>query len=162
MSISSIIHKELIDSKKFINVLWTNSDNKIIENYIRHNNTNINLIEFDDTFYGLYDIDIVVCNNRVSSLDKCLELCLFFHCPLIIIDHIEKPYFVNDLNSTYLFEPIYQIAISNNISNSWDRIHNKIIPYNDIIALIDIIENMSKEFIKLKIQIEGAVPNEKN
>jgi hypothetical protein len=53
-----------------------------------------------------------------------------------------------------MFEPVYQIAVSENICNSWNRIHNKVIPYSNISDIIDIIKNMSKEFLKIKIQPE--------
>jgi hypothetical protein len=134
------------------NVLWTYTDHKNFEKHIEKDN--INLIDMEDTLYGIYDIDLVVCNNRMINLDKCIELALFLHCPLIIIDHVEKPNYISEVPNHYMFEPVYQIAVSENICNSWNRIHNKVIPYSNISDIIDIIKNMSKEFLKIKIQPE--------
>jgi hypothetical protein len=151
MTVSSIIHKALL--KENPNVLWTKTDNKVLEKTIEKHN--INLIDLEDILYGIYDIDLVICNNRIINLDKCLELCIFFHCPLIIIDHTEKPHYISDISNNYLFDPIYQIAVSESICNSWNRIHNKVITYDNIIEIIDIMQNMSKEFLTLKIQTES-------
>lgn len=158
MTISSIIHKELLIDK--INILWTNTDNKAIEQYIKHNRIPINFIDFEELYYGISNLDLVVCNNRIAHGDKCVEMCLYYHCPLVIIDYIEKPDYIGDINTTYIFEPVYQIALSESISNSWNRIHNKVVSLQKINDIVEIIQGMSKEFIKAKLQIENK-ENEK-
>lgn len=124
MTISSIIHKELSEE---INILWTNCDSTIFKNFLQKT-LKCNLVEFDYTYFGGYDVDMVLCNNRIMHLDKCIESAIFFHCPLIIVDHDIKPS-INMENKSFNFDPVLQIAISDDIYHSWNKIADMVLPY---------------------------------
>jgi hypothetical protein len=124
MTISSIIHKEL---SKEINILWTNCDSIMFKNFLQKT-LKCNLVDFDYTYFGGYNIDIVLCNNRLMYLDKCIESAIFFHCPLIIVDHDVKPS-MNIENKNFNFSPVLQIATSEEIYKSWNKIADMVLPY---------------------------------
>lgn len=124
MTVSSIIHKEISED---INILWTHCDNVIFKNFLQKT-LKLNLIEFDDTYFGDNDIDIVLCNNRIMYLEKCIESAKFFHCPLMIVDHDNKTSNIMD-NITFDISPILQIAVSENIYQSWNKIADIVLPY---------------------------------
>jgi len=85
----------------------------------------------DNTYYGNIDIGLVICNNRLLYFDKCVNWCKQFHCPLLIIDHDIKSRLINDSVITNTeFEPVLQIALSDDIYISWDKIHDAILDVN--------------------------------
>jgi hypothetical protein len=124
MTVSSIIHKEISND---INILWTHCDNTIFKNFLQKT-IGCNIIEFDDTYFGSYDIDIVLCNNRVMYLNKCVESAKFFHCPLLIVDHDYRPS-VSIENLKLNIRPVLQIAVSDEIYLSWDKIADTVLPF---------------------------------
>jgi len=136
--ISNIINKEFYGIDKQINILWTQCESLYFEEFIKTIFHPCSLIDFDKTYYGIKDVSIVFCNNRLTHLEKCTDLAKFFHCPLVIIDHNIKSNLINDsFKPNFDFEPVYQIAISKDIDFSWRGIHDITLGYdtknNDII-----------------------------
>jgi hypothetical protein len=131
MIISSVLHRIFNNSNNKKNLAWTPCDNSIFESFIRESCNPCELIQFDNIYFGYNDIDIVICNNRMLYLDKCIELCYFLHCPLLIIDHTIKSSIINKETPFYYgFEPVYQIALTNKIYESWGGIHDKVLDYD--------------------------------
>jgi hypothetical protein len=129
--ISSIISKEFYNIGSSINILWTPADSIDFKQFFNLCCSPCSIIDFDKTYHGIYDIHIVVCNNRIAYFDKCIELCKFFHCPMLIIDHGPKPNMVSGrLETSIPIKPIYQVAIAKEIYSSWDRVHDCIIEYS--------------------------------
>lgn len=129
--ISSILEREFLTTESILNIAWTPCDNIVFELFIKDTCKPCNLISLTETYYGMNDIAIIFCNNRLTHLDKSIELARFFSCPLMVIDHNTKPEMVsNNIDSTMFIDPVYQIATSKEIHLSWNKIHNSILEYN--------------------------------
>lgn len=161
--ISNIINKEFYSLKDKINIVWTNPESGYFTEFIKKACGNCSLVDFDKTYYGFNDIHIVICNNRLVYLDKCVELSKFFHVPLLIVDHSVKSNMVNSefvLNK--IFEPIYQVAISKDIHFSWGKIHDMIIEYDDSKISMEKWKNLLFQLIKTRfIAQEPSNENQK-
>lgn len=128
--IPSIIKREFASINSSINIVWTRCDDNRFYRFIEKVCSPCNIIDFDNTYFGLYDPSIVICNNRLTNLDKCITMCKFYHCPLIIIDHETKPAVVsNKVDKLFDIHPVIQIALSNDIHLSWNRVHDYILEY---------------------------------
>jgi hypothetical protein len=161
--ISNIISKELCDSKDTIDLLWTNPESAYFTDFVREACKPCRLIDFDKTYYGNYNISIVICNNRLMYLEKCIELSRFFHAPLLIIDHFAKSDMVNeDYSVNIMFDPVYQIATSRDIFNSWNNIHNKIMPYNKDNKNMKLWKEMIFDLIKTTFIIKDEKHDTRN
>lgn len=120
-----IVSREVMQDR--LNILWTHCDNMLFREFIKKLDDNCNLLEFDQTYFGSSDIDIVICNNRITHLNKCIEASRYFHCGLLIIDHFPKPTEIQK-DKTYVFDtnPVVCVAMSENIASSWGNKHDKI------------------------------------
>jgi hypothetical protein len=131
MIISSIVKRLYNSIDSYKNIVWTTCDDSLFNNFIKKACDPCSLINFDNTYYGFNDIDLIICNNRIIYLDKCIELAYYLHCPLLIVDHLPKSSMINNShNIEYAFEPIHQIAVSKQICDSWGGIHDRIMDYN--------------------------------
>lgn len=129
--ISNLINKELCGPNDTIDFLWTSPESVYFTDFIREACKPCRLIDFDKTYYGNYNISMVICNNRLIYLEKCIDLARFFHAPLLVIDHFTKSSMVTDEYSlNVMFSPVYQIATSRDIFSSWNKIHDDVMPYN--------------------------------
>lgn len=131
MITSSIIKRifSTINSPK--SIVWTQCEHNLFKNFIKRACEPCSILDFDHTYYGFNDVDIIVCNNRMMYLEKCLELSFYLHCPVLIVDHSPKPALITDkISNDFSISPIYQIALSNDIYNSWGKIHNTIMDYS--------------------------------
>lgn len=129
--ISSIINKQFSDYDSCLNVLWTPCDYQIFKTFIKESCQPCNLLDFDSTYYGFNDISVILCNNRITHLDKCLELAYFLHCPLLVVDHDKKPSAIsNKTENIFSIYPVHQIAINTTVYLSWDKIHDSIQTYD--------------------------------
>jgi hypothetical protein len=54
-----------------------------------------NLLSFEDSLFGHLSLDLIICNNKITQLEKCMDLAYFFHCPVLVIDHETKPSFLS-------------------------------------------------------------------
>lgn len=161
--ISNIVNKELCGNNDTIDLLWTNPDSVYFTDFIREACKPCRLIDFDKTYYGNYNISVVICNNRLTHLEKCIELSRFFHAPLVIIDHFTKSHMISDDYSVnIMFEPVYQIATSREIFTSWNNIHDKIIPYNKDIKTMKLWKTMILDLIKSTFIIKDEKHDTRN
>lgn len=129
--ISSILERELLTVDSTINIAWTPCEDGLFEKFIKETCKPCNIISLTETYYGMNDISIIFCNNRLTHLDKSIELAKFFLCPIIIVDHAAKSELItNNVDMNILIKPIYQIAISTDISLSWNRIHDNVLQYS--------------------------------
>lgn len=154
--ISTIIHKEFLETTKIVNIAWTQGAGSVFTDFIKECCSPCNLIEFDQTYYGMYDINLIVCNDRSKYLEKCVSLAQFLHCPILIVDHEQK------LDSTNIFnldntniQPIYSVATSDDIYVSWNKIQNNVLSYDMFDATNhkiwnNLILQLAKTTIKIK------------
>lgn len=148
--ISNIITKEFHNINSKLNILWTPAESFYFADFFR-SICSCNLIDFDKTYYGINDIGIIICNNRLIYLEKCIELAKFFHCSLLIIDHSVKSNLVNnDFILKTDFEPVYQIATSKEIFFSWNKIHDSIMEYNNNKETIEQWKNLLFQLVKTR------------
>jgi len=138
MILSSILHREYIIDNDTINILWTPTDNSSFKYFISECFVNVNFYEFDHTYFGFADIDVVICNNRITHLEKCTELAKYLHCPLLIIDHDFRPSNITVDNNIIPISSVEQISLNKGIQLSWKNTSSKILPY-------DITQTTSKE-----------------
>lgn len=129
--ISSVIQKEFLKVDSVINIAWTPCESVVFESFIKETCRPCNIISLTETYYGMNDISIVVCNNRLTHLDQSIEIAKFFFCPLLVIDHNNKSHMVaDDIKNDIPIEPVYQIATSNSIFTSWGKIQNSVLEYD--------------------------------
>lgn len=129
--ISCLLKKELGTIKSTINIVWTKCEDSRFKNFISRACNPCNIIDFDQTYFGMQDPSIIICNHRLVYMEKCLNLSRFFHCPIIIIDHESKPDIVsNKIDTSFDISPIIQVAISQQIYLSWNKIHDYVLDYN--------------------------------
>lgn len=149
--ISNIINREFYSINKPISILWTPSESIYFADFIRLVCNPCALVDFDKTFYGTNDIYLIVCNNRLVYLEKCIELAKFFHSPLLIVDHSAKTSMVSsEFRIEIPFQPVYNIALSKDIYFSWNKIHDMIIEYSDNKNTVEKWKNIIYQLIKSK------------
>lgn len=132
-SISGILSRELIDNKDSMNILWTPSDNMIFERTIQK--LNHNLIGFDHLYFNKDCPNIILCNNKVLYYEKCKNISIQFHTPVLLIDHNMKPKELSDeetMMHKYTFPSAYTVAINDQVASSWGGSYNKILQKADI------------------------------
>ena len=150
--ISSLIDRKIKTNNKKLNIIYTKCDDKFFKYFIEQNVSH-SLLDFDDTYYGYFNPHIVLCNNRVLYLDKCIDLAKFFHVPLIIVDHETKPRMLSeDVSYSFDIHPVIQIALSEEIFLSWNKIHDYILPIteSDIKNWKTVFEEISYDIFKVK------------
>jgi|694.fasta_scaffold00762_57 hypothetical protein len=152
--IANIINKEAVTADPTINICMSRHESQYCKNYFKEIFPKSFVVDFEDSYYGNMEPTIIICNNRLTHLEKSIELAKFFHTPLIIIDHDTKPELVtNQTKSEFLISPVSQIALSKDIYFSWNKIHDDIID----LALENkpkwknIMYNMCKQSFKIKI-----------
>lgn len=161
--ISSLINKELKSVDSHTNIVMSNLDNQYFHKFLGECLKNCDIFNFDDTIYGCSQPDIVICNNRVTHLIKSIELCKYYHVPLLIVDHEIKSDMIssNAIQNNFGVKPITQIAISQQIYNSWGKIHDYIISID--ISTIDKWKNLLYTLCKQNFQIHnGTTTNGQN
>lgn len=160
--ISSIIKKEFASINSTMNIVWTRCDDAKFTKFIERACSPCALVDFDNTYFGIYEPSLVICNNRLIYLDKCMSVCKFFHCPLIIIDHDPKPNMVsNNIDNSFTVKPVIQIALSKDIHMSWNRVHNYVLDYND--KSESIWKNLMYNLYKQKfLVVDKVIKNHEN
>jgi hypothetical protein len=127
--ISSIVDRKINSAKKnsTINLLCSKSANKFFNLFLT-NHIDANIAEIDEVYNAYVSPHCIVCNNRILYLTKCIELAMFFHIPLIVIDHEIKPDIISeDVSYDFKLSPVIQIAMSKDIFISWNKIHDYIL-----------------------------------
>lgn len=116
-----LIYNSLLKNiNKDINILYSHTDNKQFIKLLTHIYGYGRVALLEESIFAHKGIGLVICNNRLDNLDTCINLCHYFHTPLLIVDHKPKP---DHLHYSQIFIPnitCYQIAIGSNIANSWN------------------------------------------
>ncbi len=132
-SITGILSREFINENSLLNILWTPSENMVFEQTIRK--LNYNLVGFDHLYFGQDVPHLIICNNKILFYEKCKNISIQFHIPVLLIDHSLKP---KELSSeeinryTYDFPSAYKIAANEKIAQSWSTQYNKVLEKNNI------------------------------
>lgn len=152
--ISSIINKELKTFDSYINILLSKSDDRMLFGYLKTVfNNNCSIFGFESTYYGNTEPNIIICNSRLTDMNKSIEAAKFFHCGLLIVDtDIKSDLITNKISNNFNIHPVIQIALSNGIYNSWNKIHNYILDIDNqsISKWQNTIYNLCKEKFIIK------------
>ena len=116
-SITGILNRENITEETPLNIVWTPADNLRFEQMIR--DVGYNILSFDQLYFGSNSPHVILCNNKIMYYEKCKNLSIQFHIPVLMIDHNTKPPSVSDEKLSYDFPTSKSIAMSQDIANSW-------------------------------------------
>lgn len=155
MIISSILHRELLKSGDPIHILWTPTDNTLFRNFIEKCLGNPVFFEFDNTYLGLASIDIIICNSRISHLEKSIESAKYFHCPILIVDHEPKSSNISVSSKDIPTTAVAKIAINDMIAASWQDKYDKVLQYEpatqeNIREWNTVINDLIRSIVKVK------------
>lgn len=152
--IYNIIQKEFININSSVNIASSKIDDTYFNRYLKNIYPESIVYSFDSTYYGNMEPSIVICNDRVSDLERSIDLCKYFHCPLLIVDHkLKSDLITNKISNEFIISPIVQVALSKNIHLSWNRIHDYVLELDDsnIPKWKNIIYNLCKQIFKINI-----------
>ena len=136
-----------------INILFSRLENRYLINYIKGLFSHCNIIDTESTYYGNMNPDMIICNNRIADLGKSINLAKFFHIPLVIIDSETKSELIsNKIDNSFDFSPVIQIALSQDIYFSWNKIQNYIMNIDE--KSKDQWKNMIYSLCKERFQIQ--------
>lgn len=127
-SISGILAREYIQKTDKINILWTSCDSIIFDQMFKK--LEHNLLGFDHLYFGKDIPNIIICNNKILYHEKCKNISIQFHIPVLIIDHADKPRDLldeGDVDNKYELPTVYKIAMNENIAKSWGGSYNKVL-----------------------------------
>lgn len=153
MIISSIVNKEKVSINSRIKILWTPS-NKEFEHFV--SKLNVDLVQFEQIYYGNSFANIIVCNNKIDYYNQCFNLSRRLHLPVLLIDHnIKNSLFDNEKIKTYDYFPcMHHVCISKTISDSWSLNNTQILSYNhqdkdNISVWQNLLYQISKKVFKI-------------
>lgn len=132
-SITGILIREKIQNTDRINVLWTPSDNMVFEQAFKK--LKHNTIGFDHLYFGKDTPQVIVCNNKILYYEKCKNISIQFHIPVLLIDHSVKPKELSEEEVNlhkYELPSAYKIAMNEKIATSWGGSYHKILTKEDI------------------------------
>jgi len=116
MTVNNSILKVL---QKNISIALSSRDDKNIDRFFQKILGKNNICGFDDTEYMHRPIHLVVCVNKVESLEKSMAMSHYLHVPLLIIDTQTRPDYIPK-NKIFTPEFTYmQIATDHKIAESW-------------------------------------------
>ena len=126
--IASFINKRL--EPYYPQIVWTPCEAPDFKGFIK-SGCGATMVDLNSTYFGFNNISLVICNNRITHLDQSVELSRFLSCPLLVVDHSVAPSMLNtEYNNDFPVGPVYQVAISNTIYLSWNKIQNIVLDYN--------------------------------
>lgn len=126
--IQNIINKEFITKDTILNIVFAGQTEEFYE-FIKKIFPLSSITDFNSTFYNINNPHIIICNERSTTLSRSIELCKFFHIPLLLVDHDKKS--DSTINIPDIdFESFYSIALSIPIYNSWNKTHDKILDFD--------------------------------
>jgi hypothetical protein len=118
-SITGILNRENITEEDGLNIVWTPADDLRFQQTIQ--DIGHNLLSFDHLYFGCDTPHLILCNNKIMYYEKCKNLSIQFHIPVLMVDHDLKPSNVSDEKATYDFPTSKNIAMSQRIADSWER-----------------------------------------
>lgn len=135
-SISGILNREHVQNHDKINILWTPADNMVFEQAFRK--LGHNLIAFDHLYFGKDSPQLIICNNKILYYEKCKNISIQFHVPVLLIDHAMRPKELSEEEINmhkYEFPSAYKVAMNEKIANSWGGNYHKVIDKQNITNL---------------------------
>lgn len=148
----------LQNTLKQTNILYSYSENKGFIKLLNriYGASSVSLL--DDSIFAHQSVDLIICNNRIDILDMCIDLCHYFHCPLLVVDHKSKPFNVQIDNKHKIPITNRQVAINQNIAKSWgNKIFDEIIETdiantNNVSSWKNLIDDISNNTFKVIIE----------
>lgn len=123
-SITGILSREYLNKTDRLNIIWTPVDHIMFEQTIQK--LGHNLLSFDHLYFGKDSPHIIICNNKMIYHQKCKNISIQFHIPVLMIDHNNKPANVEKSNE-YELPCMHKIALSETVANSWQEPYHKIL-----------------------------------
>lgn len=162
MLISSVIKRYTNSYETPLNIIMGTCENKsfefFIKKYVVDQGT---ILSFEDSLFGHLSLDLIVCHNKITQLEKSMDLAYFFHCPVLIIDHDVKPSFIKDDIISFQSNSIYSLALNNDIYNSWGKTHNLVLNFNaKDIDNIERWKNLLYQITKIPFNMKEKIPYE--
>lgn len=147
-SITGILSREYLCKNDRLNIIWTPVDHILFEQTIKK--LNHNLLSFDQLYFGKDSPHLIICNNKIIYHQKCKNISIQFHIPVLMIDHNIKPENVEKSNE-YELPCMYKVALNEKIAQSWSEPYHKVLDSNqtkDIDLWSQIIFKTSKMLFK--------------
>jgi len=129
MLITNILSQHKNKNKK---ILYSYTDNKDFIKLLSKVVGNDNIAPLEDSIFSHSPISLIICNNKQEVLEKCIALCLYFHCSLLIVDHMIKPSRLSDMDILFPGITHFNIAINSSVASSWGEDHYHAIANIDI------------------------------
>lgn len=128
--IQNIIQKEFLTLENRLNILYIPKDKDHEFNTFVYNLFPlISLINFDDTFYGINNPHIIITMDMAEeTLIKCVELCKYFHIPLLLIFDKADDYKTLDVDIHFQPSPI--VSLSNTLNKILLKKYNAIMKFD--------------------------------
>ena len=126
----SILDRELINDTSILNIILIGNEPS---NFIKFlDKLPHKYLSYEHLYYGNYNPNLIICNNKIDNYNICRELSIRYHIPIITVDHSlkstlldnEKIKFIDNLPCSY------KIAANIPIHRSWHSIHDKVLPYD--------------------------------
>lgn len=121
-SISGILSREQLNKNDKINIIWTEIDQSIFKQNIKK--IGHNLLNFDQLYFGKDSPHLIICNNKILFYEKCKNISIQFHIPILMIDHDIKPKNITE-TQTYTLPCTYKVALNEKIASSWSEPYHK-------------------------------------
>jgi hypothetical protein len=154
--ISSIINREILTFDKKTRILFSRVEDSRVIKYFRLYFGIEKEINLESTIYGNNEPDILICNNRILDLEKSINISKFFHIPMIILDLETKPDMIsNKIDNIFDFSPVIQVAISDEVYYSWNKIQDFVIPLSE--SFVDQWRNLMYSMCKEKFLIGDSI-----
>jgi|APGre2960657373_1045057.scaffolds.fasta_scaffold01681_2 hypothetical protein len=155
-SVTGILARETINNNDKVNILWTPVDNMIFEKTVQK--LGHNLIAFDHLYFGKDCPHIIICNNKFLYYEKCKNISIQFHIPVLLIDHISRPRDVIEdetLTHKYEFPSAYKIALNESIAKSWATSYHKILDNKNDISNLEMWQRVIFQTCKMVFKYYG-------
>ena len=110
------------------NIMYSYSEDKEFPKILKKIFGHPHVCVIEESIFAHMKFDLIICNNKLDVLERCLALCYYFHCPLLIVDHKPKPEHLHISKVPVPEISYYQIATDTHIANSWgaDMYHDVI------------------------------------
>lgn len=110
--IQNILNKEFLSIDHRINIIYVGQENNIdFYSFIKNLFKDVSFVNFDDTFYGINNPNIVIANTSDNdTLNKCVEICKYFHIPLLLVFNNPNDYQMPE--TEIYFQPYQKVSLS--------------------------------------------------
>lgn len=126
----SILDRELLTQNSILNIVLLGQEPKAFLDFL--NKLSHKYILYDNLYYGNYQPNLIICNNKITHYDMCRELSIRYHIPIITVDHYAKTDLLDNDKIKFIdnLPCSFKIATNMSIYKSWNSIHDKILPYD--------------------------------